>query len=73
MDKKVLTNGNSYLGKLIVNEFIEISEEKKISKIILYARETVVDFYKKSGFDIIEKAHRLENIQHFLMERRNNY
>ena len=61
------------LGKLIVNEFIKISEEKKISKIILYARESVVDFYKNSGFDIVEKGHKLENVQHFLMERKNNY
>ena len=60
------------LGKLIVNEFIKISEEKKSSKIILYARESVVDFYKILGFDTLKKAHKLESVQHFLMERKNN-
>ena len=43
-----------------------------ISKITLYARETVLDFYKNLGFNIVEKAHSLENVQHFLMERKNN-
>ena len=57
------------IGTLIVEEFIQVSEENKISKIILYARENVIDFYKKSSFEIIEKAHKLAGIQHFLMER----
>ena len=57
-------------GKLIVSEFIKISEQNNISKIILYARESVVGFYEKLGFDIVEKAHRLEKVQHFLMERK---
>ena len=59
-------------GKLLVDEFIKISKENKRVKIILYARESVVGFYKKAGFDIIKKAHRLESVQHFLMEK-NNY
>ena len=57
------------IGKMIVEEFVQISKQNKISKIILYARESVIEFYKKLGFDIIKKAHRLGNIQHFLMER----
>ena len=61
------------VGKLITNEFIRISKDKNISKIILYAREDVIDFYKKLGFDIVEKGHKLKSVQHFLMERINNY
>ena len=61
------------LGRMIVEEFAQISEKNKIFKIILYARESVIEFYKKLDFKIIKKAHRLENIQHFLMERKNNY
>ena len=60
------------LGRMIVEEFAQISEQNKIFKIILFARESVIEFYKKLDFKIIKKAHRLENIQHFLMERKNN-
>tara|TARA_Y100001970_G_C13960796_1_gene713033 strand:- start:14 stop:451 length:438 start_codon:yes stop_codon:yes gene_type:complete len=60
-------------GKLIVDNFIEISKNKNISKIILYARESVIEFYQKLGFNKIKKAHRLKGVQHFLMERKNNY
>ena len=56
-------------GKLIVNEFLEISKNRNIKKLILYARESVIDFYKKLGFDIVQEAHKLANIQHFLMEK----
>ena len=58
------------LGKLIVDEFEQISIKKNILKIILYSRESAVKFYEKSGFLTIEKAHRLKGIQHFLMEKR---
>lgn len=59
----------SGVGKLIVEEFVEISKSKNVKKIILYARESIIDFYKKSGFRIVQEAHKLENIQHFLMEK----
>ena len=55
-------------GGLLVDEFMKISKEDKITKIILYARDSVVEFYEKLGFDKIKKAHRLESVQHFLME-----
>ena len=58
------------IGRMIVDEFIKISKDKNISKIILYARESVVEFYKSLGFEKIKKAHKLKNIQHFLMERK---
>ena len=60
---------NKGLGKLIVAEFIQISKEQKISKIILYARKSAVKFYEKYNFSIVKKAHRLKGIQHFLMEK----
>ena len=60
-------------GKVILDEFIKISKTENIEKVILYARESVLGFYEKLGFSIVKKAHRLVNIQHFLMERTNNY
>ena len=60
------------VGKLIINEFVKISKNRNTKNIILYARESVVDFYKKLGFYVIQEAHNLRNIQHFLMERKNN-
>ena len=57
------------LGKLIVEEFERISIKKNIFKIILYSRESAVMFYRKLGFITIEKAYRLKDVQHFLMEK----
>ena len=57
------------LGKLIVKEFERISIKKNIFKIILYSRESAVMFYRKLGFITIEKAYRLKDVQHFLMEK----
>ena len=59
----------SGVGKLIVDEFVKISENRNTKKIILYARESIINFYKRIGFDIVRKAHILKNIQHFLMEK----
>ena len=57
------------LGKLIINEFEQVSIKRNILKIILYSRESAVKFYEKSGFTTIKKAHRLKGVQHFLMEK----
>ncbi len=57
------------IGRLIADEFIRISKERKMLKIILCARESALIFYEKLGFIRIQKAHRLENVQHFLMEK----
>ena len=57
------------LGKLIINEFEQVSIKRNILKIILYSRESAVKFYEKSGFTTINKAHRLKGVQHFLMEK----
>ena len=68
LDKDTHYEFRKYLNTIISLRKIS----KNISKIILYARETVLDFYKNLGFNIVEKAHSLENVQHFLMERKNN-
>jgi N-acetylglutamate synthase-like GNAT family acetyltransferase len=45
--------------------------ENKIQKIILHARENAVDFYKKSGYNIIEPSYMLfGSIPHYLMDKK---
>ena len=60
------------LGKLIIDEFEQISIRKNILKMILYSRESAVMFYKKLGFLTIKKSYRMKGIQHFLMEKKIN-
>ncbi|MAV64468.1 MAG: hypothetical protein CMG00_04670 [Candidatus Marinimicrobia bacterium] len=57
------------VGSLIVNEFILISNSENVSKIILNARQAVLNFYKKLDFHIVKEVHSLKNVRHFLMER----
>lgn len=57
------------LGKLMVEEFINISKKNNVLKVILYARESAIHFYKKMDFEISQKAHRLGDINHYLMHR----
>ena len=60
---------NQGLGGMIIKEFEKISNHNNISKMILYSRESAVKFYENKGFEKIDKAHKLEGIQHFLMEK----
>jgi ribosomal protein S18 acetylase RimI-like enzyme len=64
----------NYLGKgvgsLILRELEKRIKEKGGIYVVLNARESAVDFYKKHGYDIVEKAHTLfGSIPHFKMQK----
>lgn len=58
------------VGKLILDELEKRVLEKGAKKIILHARENVVRFYEKNGYNIIKESHTLfGEINHFLMTK----
>ena len=61
---------NQGVGKLMLQSLEKAAKEKNISLIILHARETVVGFYIKQGYQLLEKSHLLFNeIQHYKMQK----
>ena len=61
---------NQGVGKLMVQSLEKAAKEKNIQLIILHAREAVVDFYIKQGYQLLEKSHLLFNeIQHYKMQK----
>ncbi|MCL6494000.1 MAG: GNAT family N-acetyltransferase [Ignavibacterium sp.] len=58
------------IGKLILDELERRVLEKGAKKIVLHARENVVRFYEKNGYNIIKESHTLfGEIKHFLMTK----
>ncbi len=58
------------LGKLVMNEVEKIAISRGDTLLILHAREVALPFYKKQGYELIEKSHLLfDKIQHFLMQK----
>jgi len=58
------------IGSLILKELEKKAKEKGADYIILNARENAVDFYKKHGYKIVEKAHTLfGSIPHWKMRK----
>lgn len=61
--------GKGY-GRLIMEATEKASQSQGNSKMVLQARENVVDFYLRLGYTMIEKSHLLfGQVQHFLMEK----
>ena len=61
---------NQGIGKLMVQSLEKATKEKNIQLITLHAREAVVNFYKKQGYQLLEKSHLLFNeIQHYKMQK----
>lgn len=59
------------VGKLILDELEKRVIAKGAKKIILHARENVVNFYEKNGYAIIKPSHTLFGvIPHYLMEKK---
>lgn len=59
------------IGKLILDELEKKVIEKGAKKIILHARESVVKFYEKNGYQIVKPSHTLfGTIPHYLMEKK---
>lgn len=61
--------GKNLGGKLI--EYLEQkAKEKGASKVVLNARENAISFYKRNGYNVVEKSYLLfETIQHYLMQK----
>ncbi len=56
------------IGKKILDELENKVIEKGAKKIILHARENVVNFYKRNGYKVVKPSHTLfGEIKHFLM------
>ncbi len=58
------------IGRAILEELENRLREKRIKYIVLNAREPTINFYKRYGYNIIEKAHILfDSISHFKMRK----
>ncbi len=59
------------LGTMILNALENLALEENASEIVLYARETAIPFYKRSGYHIVEKSYLLfDTIRHYKMMKR---
>ena len=57
-------------GSLMIQYLEQRAKEKGASKVVLDARETAVNFYKRNGYSVIKKSYLLFNsIQHYLMQK----
>jgi len=58
------------IGTMMLAELEKKAREKGASYIILNARENAVDFYRKNGYDVVERTHTLfGSINHFKMRK----
>lgn len=58
------------IGQQLLIALENHAKQQGIHTITLHARETAIGFYKKQGYKIIEKSHRLfSTIQHFKMQK----
>jgi N-acetylglutamate synthase-like GNAT family acetyltransferase len=59
------------LGKLLLDYFDKIAREHGMKRLVLQARENAVEFYKRNGFEVLEKTYLMwDIIQHYKMIRR---
>ncbi|MEY4350334.1 MAG: hypothetical protein RL078_381 [Bacteroidota bacterium] len=58
------------IGKALMDEIEAVCEANGYLQIMLHAREVALPFYKKLGYQYIEKSHLLfDEIQHHLMSK----
>ena len=57
------------IGASIINFAENIARDKGFRKVVLHARDTVIGFYEKFGYNITGKQFVEVNIPHHLMER----
>lgn len=59
------------IGRAIINHLEELAWKNNKKRIILHARELALDFYRKEGYEYVQKSHLLfGEIQHFLMQKK---
>lgn len=56
------------IGRMLILYAEQKAKQRSAGRMILQARETALDFYKKCGYEIIEKSYLMwGEIQHYLM------
>lgn len=59
------------VGRQLINYCEKLAIQKNADKLILQARDTAIEFYKKCGYTVVEKTYLMWNeIQHYLMEKK---
>jgi len=59
------------IGTMVLKELEKIVLEKGAKRIIIHARNSAVEFYKKNGYKVLEPSYTLfEQIKHTLMEKK---
>ena len=58
------------IGSIVLKELEKIVIEKGAKRIIIHARSSAVEFYKKHGYQVVEQSYTLfDEIEHFLMDK----
>jgi len=58
------------LGSIVLKELEKIITAKGAKRIIIHARSSAVEFYKKNGYQVVEQSYTLfDEIEHFLMDK----
>ena len=58
------------IGRILLSDAENVARKKGIKLLILQARENVVGFYERQGYQVKEKTFLLyDEIQHFLMKK----
>lgn len=59
------------IGRRMLAELEQHAQDKGYNNIVLDARETAIDFYRRLGYKITQKSYLLfDEIQHYSMEKR---
>jgi predicted GNAT family N-acyltransferase len=59
------------IGRELINAMEQRARKSSHKNIVLDARETAVNFYKKLGYNVVEKSYLLfDEIQHFRMSKK---
>ena len=58
------------IGSIVLKELEKIVTAKGAKRIIIHARSSAVEFYKKNGYQVVEQSYTLfDEIEHFLMDK----
>jgi len=65
-------NRNQHIGSRLLHELEKIAWTQNAGELVLFARESALEFYKRNGYELKEKAHlAYDDIQHFKMVKLN--
>ncbi len=61
-------NRNQHIGSRLLHELEKLAWTQDAGELVLYARERALDFYKRHGYELKEKAHlAYDDVQHWKM------